>query len=650
MKLILFSYSAAVLDRDDIRIKYAVKAFTDAEQESKEDKDRDTAYTHGIYVATGMGKNRTIIYKAGMNNRRGLSTVSHNWFETYGSIYADPEALLYKPIGERERLPTVEKENTKCMYWVQKKYQSKLCVDGVNTNDTVYWIKGQLYKEKFELAKLPGDIVTAPFFHFQEWKRYYRKAQLGGFQRNGPFAGFVLSKEGVLPFYLDNTKQNRVHVNNEPSPLGVNLFQWHGIESGNRKQLPHNFYCLQLDMKPPFTKCKFMTSWRDTSNVEILSGAPAWSTVDAELEVTMAITLQLHADQLDDSEATQGFFTILTYYLNRWQGQPMVIVIHVAGATSEFATTVRLKLGPDSNLSNFGMETVLVGCIFSDKPDTFSRKALMNMAIDASPTRFVMAGYELERGIIPSRDTSYLVHRTAQIYKNSPGSVHIVPQFGLVDGDHEFTMGALEQARLDGRLRPLSKVEEGECEGDNANIEKEEDSVVRMIEEMWWKLSQHPSNHKLIPTGEMAVEKQSLALENIQIILSSLLSEKEHYNLYAADASPIFLFDNIGPNAGMVSTDIVREIDEFGGKLCYNIIRLAQMATLGYHINILAGVYAISIPAIRDTIGDPNSGPLGVSRCDGCFFFTKEKKHEDILENISLEERSRPAKIALLWD
>ena len=180
-----------------------------------------------------MGKNRTIIYKAGMNNRRGISTVSHNWFETYGSIYADPEALLYKPIGERERLPTVEKENTKCMYWVQKKYQSKLCVDGVNANDTVYWMKGQLYKEKFELAKLPGDIVTAPFFHFQEWKRYYRKAQLGGFQRNGPFAGFVLSKEGVLPYYLDNTKQNRVHANNKPSPLGVNLFQWHGIESGN---------------------------------------------------------------------------------------------------------------------------------------------------------------------------------------------------------------------------------------------------------------------------------------------------------------------------------------------------------------------------------------------------------------------------------
>ena len=100
----------------------------------------------------------------------------------------------------------------------------------------------------------------------------------------------------------------------------------------------------------------------------------------------------------------------------------------------------------------------------------------------------------------------------------------------------------------------------------------------------------------------------------------------------------------------MITSDMVREIDEFGGKMCYNSMRLAQMATLGYHINILTGAFFISTPALRKAIGDPSRGPLGVSRCDGCFFFTKEREHEDILENISLEERQRPAKISIMWE
>merc|ERR1719491_2187249 len=140
-------YSAAVLERDDLKIKYAVKAFTDAEQEQKKKKDKDTAYTHGVYVGTGRGKDRTIIYKAGIDNRRGLSTTPHDWFETKGSIYKNPDTLLYKPIGKRERVPIIEKERGKCMYWAQKKYQSRLCIDGVDSTHTIYWIHGQLYKE-----------------------------------------------------------------------------------------------------------------------------------------------------------------------------------------------------------------------------------------------------------------------------------------------------------------------------------------------------------------------------------------------------------------------------------------------------------------------------------------------------------------------
>ncbi|KAL3907159.1 MAG: hypothetical protein SGARI_003675, partial [Bacillariaceae sp.] len=185
-------YSEAVLKSNDIKIKYAVKAFTDVHSE-------DTAYTHGLYIGTGKRKDRTVIYKAGNDNPKGIASIPDNWFEVRGSFYANPKNQLYKPSGERQRIPVVEKKDAHCMYWAQKKYQKRLCLDGVKATDTVYWINGQLYKEEFELATFPGGVSSAPFFHFQEWKRYYRSAQLSGFHRKGPSSTFLLAKEGILP-------------------------------------------------------------------------------------------------------------------------------------------------------------------------------------------------------------------------------------------------------------------------------------------------------------------------------------------------------------------------------------------------------------------------------------------------------------------
>ena len=166
-----------------------------------------------------------------------------------------------------------------------------------------------------------------------------------------------------------------------------------------------------------------------------------------------------------------------------------------------------------------------------------------------------------------------------------------------------------------------------------------------MIEKLWWQLTESEAKQKDL--YGMPVEEHALKLELVQSKVTALLSEKEQYNLYATNASPILLVDNLGPRAGMLTSDMVREVDEFGGKMCYNSMRFAQMATLGYRVNILNGAFAVSTPVLRKSIGDPSTGPLGVSRCDGCFFFTKKRAHEDILEAISLEERQRPAKITL---
>jgi len=640
-------YSAVVLENTSIRIKYAVKAFTDVDQ-GNEKGVKDTAYTHGVYVGIGKNKDKTVIYKAGNDHRKGLFALPYDWFETKGSVYMKRREMLYKPVGDREPILAIEKKGAKCMYWVQEKYQPRLCIDGVDSTDTIYWIHGRLYKEKYELAKLPGDILTAPFFHFQEWKRYYRTAQLGGFSRNGPYKGFVLVKDGILPIYAsrNDNKIMRTSAAKDliPSPLGQLLFRWQDVDDKDRERYPPRFYCLQAAPKerPSTTKCNFGTSWRDSRNVEILSN-PDWSMVNIHSEVTMALTLQFHSDQLNSATIIEGFFRVIALYLNHWQGRPIVLMIHLAGATPSSIATIRTKFGAGSDISDFGMGSVLIGAIFSEKPDTFSRKALMNMAIDASPTRFVISGYELERGIIPSLDTIYLAHRVAQIHKDSPGAVYFIPQFSLANGTHDFTIDGLERAKGDGRIVSISKVDDRDCEGDNSSLEYEKSGTFGMIEKLWWQLNTHDGRQ-----NEMPIEEYALALESIQSKVATLLSEKEHYNVYATNESPILLVDNLGPFPGMITSDMVREVDEFGGKMCYNSIRLAQMATLGYRINILIGAFAISTPALRESIGDPSIGPLGVSRCDGCFFFTKEREHEDILENMSFEERQRPAKISIL--
>lgn len=641
-------YSAAVLESTDLKVKYAVKAFTDVAG------GKDTSYTHGLYVSTGRNRDRTVLYKAGGDDPRGLAAVPANWFEARGSVYADRRTVLYRDVGERERLPAVERDDVKCMFWAQKRYQSRLCLDKtlVNSTDTVFWIDGQLYKQKYELASLPGNIVTAPFFHFQEWKRYYRNGQLGGFHREGPAHTFVLAKEGVLPILpepLVNAKPSRDIV---PSPLGRTPLGWHGVRGDERDQLPHRYYCLRSVPKttPPTTLCKFLASWRDPAIVEILSGAPAWTQLDVGSEVTLALTLQIYPEQLEDPGAIQGFLNLLTLYLDRWQGQPSVIVLHVAGATPDVADLLRKKFATGSDLSYYGLDKCLVAAIFSQKSDVLSRKALLNMATDAAPTRWVVAGYELERGVVMSQDTAYLAHRAVRIQKDSPGSVYVIPQFGLVSGGHDFTVPGLELSHLEGKLTTLAKLEVGDCEGDDASQQGDETGVFGSIESLWWQLTQRLTKDiSEVKVDENEIEKVALRLEEIQLSLSSLLTKKDHYRLYATDISPILLYDNLGPRSGMVTSEMMREVEEFGGKLCYNSLRLAQMATIGYHVNVLAGAFAVSTPATRHVIGDPSKGALGVSRCDGCFFFA-EQEHEDILESISLDERKRPAKIAILWE
>jgi hypothetical protein len=635
-------YSMAILQQKDIKVKYAVKAFTDV-------KEQDTTYSHGIYVGIGKNRDRSVVYKAGSKEGgKELEKLSDTWFEMKDVAYNNLKKQLQWEIGTREPVPLDWNEQSSCMYWAQQKYQSLLCNDNFEATDTAFWIDGQLYKQKYETAKFPSNVVTAPFFHFQEWKRYYRWSQLVTFHRHGNARTFVLGKEGAIPIYTHEYKRDKKSA---PSHLGINTSRWNGVKGGNREQLPGHSYCLRSGPRrfppsPPAPQCRIFSSWHDQETVEIISSAPGWNQVDADVEVTMALTLQISAEQAADPAVVKGLLGLVKLYLDRWQGQPSVLVVHVAGATPEIMAMLRVRLGPGSNLS-YGLETCLVAVIFSKEPDFFSRKALLNMALDAAPTRWVVSGFELERGVVVSHDTAFFAHRVSRTHEDLPGHVFIIPQFGLVDEESSFTVPSLWKAKEDGSVSSLPEFEEEKCnEADGA---EDKGGVFGLVVALWWQLTETYVTGKVTTMDDNLLTTR--ATDDIQLSLINLLTEGKHYNLFAMDVSPIILTDHLGPRNGMLTSELAREVEEFGGKQCYNGLRLSQLATLGYTVDILAGAFAASTAGTRKAAVagiSTSSGVLGESRCDGCFLFDEE--HEDILEEISKDERQRPAKAAILWD
>ena len=598
----------------------------------------------------------TVLYKAGnVADGQSLSRLPGTWFEEKDTIYGDGFQPLQWEVGERERIPSVEVPGAKCMFWAQSKYQSRLCIENTKSTDSVFWMDGQLYKQEYATADLPGNVLTAPFFHFQEWKRYYRSTQLAGFKRFGPVSTYVLSKEGVLPIYPFEYQYDK---KSSLSPLGRSTFNWNGVKSDDRKQLPSHSYCLRSGPRkfppnPPAPQCQFRTSWRDQRIVEILSPAPSWTQLDSRLEVTMALTLQIQAEQASEPEALRGLLEIVAMQLDRWQGQPAVLVIHVAGSNPEAEANLRIKLGLTSDLALFGLDTTLVAAIFSPSTEFVSRKALMNMAIDASPTRWVVSGFELERGVLASYDAAFFAHRVSRIYQDSPGHVFIIPQFGGTTEDVDYTLPSILKAKRAGDFEAFSKLDPGACEEEDGNDMGEVgNDTLELLYGMWWQQSvSYITGEKIVDAlNESSIERRVTALDNAQLATMRLLSEEKHFDLFAMDSSPILMVDNMGPQNGMLASEIAREVEEFGGKQCYNGLRLAQLATYGFSVDILPGAFALSTPRTRNIafayVADDAS--LGASRCDGCFFFYDEK-HEDILEDISRDERKRPAKASLLW-
>lgn len=359
-----------------------------------------------------------------------------------------------------------------------------------------------------------------------------------------------------------------------------------------------------------------------------------------ESDVTLALTLQITARQAMHN--LDAVLDIVAVNVDAWQGQPCVLVVHLGGATDSIVKKIRERL---LRLRHDGC---LVSLIAQGRTAYVSRKALMNMAVDAAPTRWVVSGIELERGLMVSKEAATLCRLRAEAHNHQQGQIFLLPQFAVTESEAE-TSEALAVVELltwkkENSLfvRRPSDFEKGICE-DEPDASK---SLFAPVDEIWWKLTISEINGVSMIGNEAYLVKLAQVYSEIEkSLIAEVFTDTGEEDL-SDDIAPVLMVDSFGPG-GISTSTFVREVEELGGKQCYNSFRLAQLVTIGYDFNVLPGAFVASTQSSRQVaLAHVNEDTFGASRCDGCIMFRDED--EAILETITHGERDRISKTAIL--
>lgn len=632
-------YSVQVLSKnhEKIRTKIAVKAFTDVHK-------YDSAYTHGVYLAMGHKGNYSIIYKQKKGENQDVTTLDPYWFEN-SNYQNQPMQVDSGPITQ---VKWRKDPSANCMYWVREIYRSKLCIEGVTSQHTIIMTRNQeLTKQRYKNQNIPLGIDSAPFFHFQEWKRAYRHSQIaviGGNSRYQDGGGtWILIEEGVIPLPKKLTDGHITSI----SPLG--LESWNTWHISDRSSLPPHPYCLISGKQPsPLlgAECRWVVSWRMTTNVKIIFSAPGWNSVDETEDVTLILTLQLKSSQT----TLESMIHVALTNIKAWgRRQPCVFVIFLRGDNDDETKEAAKLIG---DLLHEGVhERCLVALITRTTKDIVSRRALLNMAMDAAPTRWIVIGVELERGLVLSKESSFFCRRRAQIHKNARGQVLILPQFAITKHAHyknqisSLTLSDLLRFQAESSVVTqdlIDEVEIGNCEDAS-----EKSAILESVNSLWWSLTRDELAGLDMTEDNEYLARLARITERIEVSfmdqMSSINDEDERGKL-TFNEFPILMVDNIGPQGNILTHLLVREVEELIGKNCFNRLRLFQLATLGYSIYVLPGAFAASSHTSR-LAGYKEDDDEG-RRCERC---VNQEVMVDIFKKIVEDEINRVSKTAVVF-
>lgn len=602
-----------VLDQTDIKVKYAVKAFSDVHFANSK-----------FILAFGYAMKRIVLYKFNTD-------VFTDWYEN--GVYENLKQSLQTEIGKKLPVKTyrdVDRTNGHCMYWAPKQYQLDLCAVNVKSTDTVFFINGVLYKQKYKNLELSNRLETFSFFHFQNWKRFYRKNQMLTLRNPDQFAGVVVSKEGVIPLFQKPNQHQKAAISAKNTISMQHLTSSYCLKSSKKKFPP----------EPPAAECKFYVGWGSI----IVLQHPNWNQINATEDITLALTLQISPHHHDPD----GLLTLAEENIKIWGNQPCVLLIHA----KESVLPLIKKKFPKAQFC-------FIGVIFLSSTDgdeveeVISRKALLNMAFDASPTRFVVQGLDIERGLILSRESHFFARRAVSIYGEKRGMVFTIPQFAAVQWEGNLRFGAEEMVK---RKFKLAANATHDCDLCRRN-KIEHESVMTIhhtIEEIWYiNTERELSGDQESKADSNDYDAFDITFQKNRSLKKSLLQlglpENEQL-LREFGVSPLIMLDKFGPRSGMVTSDLVSEVEEFGGRACFNALKLVQLVLLGYDVNVLTGTFAMSVPSTRDAAcsikEERHQDILGLSSCDGCHMFAQNK----IVRDIARDEKVRVAKASLIWD
>lgn len=652
-------YSVAVLQYNDLAIKYASAAWTDIDK-------HDTAYSHGIQLVRDVSKQRHLLIKRASANLPGPPPVDQlNHYRLSSSpLYRDDSLPWQEPVGSMDPIPlprNVHQKDDPCkLFWIQEKYRHQLCLrEALDAHETVFWVKGQLSKQETRDLSIHEGLLTAPFFHFQEWKRHFQWHQLSAVLDTS-LSSFLLTEDGGLPVQFNDPSSANIrkrHSAQLTSPLGLHLDQWKGEQllvdetdddeplSYRNRVLPRHSYCLSHGEPQRFIAipCEDAVLWSDVDRVKILTGAPDWKQVDMDNEVTLCLTLQI----VDNSVGQLAqWIKVIRENLDNWQGQPAIVVISpqvpdgdgavriLQEALQEYAANalVAVVLPPEDDDENEQEE---------GRP-MVSRKALLNMATDMSPTRWYITGIELERGLILNRDSVVLAHRAAGTAVHS-GRLLWIEQFGLNDHlESPATYVALTDLvqALDEKSVQSPSHFDNPC---NDAVEGNTGIGQERATASWWLSTKKLLSEKLESIDADFAKRAQSTKDMVEEVLKLLDSPKE---LIAVEESPILMIDNAGPNPGLRSHTLVREVEAFSGTRCYNSLRMALLVAAGYQVDVLEGAFAVSSHETR-VASEQTQKKRSHSKCGGCLVFDGHGRTRDA---IMQSEVQRIVNSAIVWE
>ena len=661
-------YSLQVLLKDDIKIKYAAKAWFDKTMHSDDvfltRSPRQESKRHALLRLSEEGARAA-------EGDAMVTLPESDWFER-DVEYQDYSLDLQIPTSPILSIPDDGEVTENCrLGWIRPEYRSTICVPPsapVTNRTNILFINGKRYLQHFEFRNFEQlgtlGFETGPYFHFMNLKRSFREGLFNSVLDPSlevialnPHGGFPMKGKTIDVDKDEETARGTMDLQ-VSSPLGVTMDEWSrcfsNFDCDVRSKLPHASYCFGdafMPRKKYGMTCKDVVTWQQEERISLITEGSNWADVNEEKDVTLVLTVQIEVSST--RESIKQWVGLVKDNLRSWMDGPTVVLIHLSVA--ETARDKSLKELTHLLQRDPLTEKALVAAITSPAGTVVSRKALLNMASDAVPTRWYISGLEVERGLVLSQTTHSRALDVSHDEAKPSGQVYFIPQFALNSTESwGNTLSSLVRAHGNGLIKhpwEFDKV----CKVDQLPVSTNRTLPATDKEEMtryepstwenayreWWDDHDMFANWFHGPGGGLELSLKFLGED---------LSKLKHF-----EESPILLTDNKGPSMGKnqegsdsASTTIktnllIREVEEFSGKRCFNGLRMSQLARFGYDVRVLPDAYALSTPASREISVFANDPTLpGYWKCEGCIAFKKSTGMAGLEDEIGQMEIDRP--------